>query len=155
MFVDFIKRKKSEINKLLQSKYAVIAVYLLIIVGLIFCFLGFFSSETEKKVEEKRAPDVYGLFTKDKQNGELTLVAKFKFNHSKDYVEECSIQASSLGANVDWISQICRWSSSAEKACNLGGKDLVIGKLIELESYKCIRLEGDSWIDDNLNDYRD
>jgi len=129
-------------NKFLQSKYAIITAYLLIIMGFGLCFLGFFSSAAE----EKETQVVYGLFTKT-QDGELKLVAKFKSKFSKNYVEECSIQESALGKDTKTVREICSMGGSvAERACNLGIFRLDLAKTIESKNYECIFLEGDAYI---------
>ena len=129
-------------NKFLQSKYAVITAYLLIIMGLGLCFLGFFSPASE----EKETQVVYGLFTKT-QDGELKLLAMFKSKYSKNYVEECSIRESSLGKDTKMVGEICSMENSvAERACNLGIFRLDLAKIIESKNYECIFLEGDVYV---------
>ena len=127
-------------TKFLQSKYAIIVAFLLVIAGLGLSLWSHFNSE------KNETQVVYGLFTKT-QDGELKLVAKFKSKFSKNYKEECSIQESALGKDTKTVREICSMEGSvAERACNLGIFRLDLAKTIESKNYECIFLEGDAYI---------
>jgi hypothetical protein len=101
--------------KFLQSKYAVITVYVLIVAGFGLCLWSFNSAQGTLVV--------YGLFTKT-QDSDWKLVAKFKSNYY---------------ANYDGVT--CYYPTEAQRSCDFAAIDLYGPD--GTENTKCVFMEGD------------